>query len=276
MKLSVNELEKKARELRATCIQMSFDSKEGHLSSSLSYVDILVVLYYKFLSISKNNMHDKSRDRFILSKGHGCTSLYAVLADLGFIPISTLKDYGKENSSLPNHPCKHACDAIEYSSGSLGHGLGIGTGIHYALEMENINSKVVVLLGDGECNEGSVWESVNFAAAHQQKNLLAFIDYNGVQAVGKTDELSGHTLLVEKFRAFGWEAIEIDGNSISEIISALNKFPSENNKPTAIIAKTRTGIPFMDNDVLWHYRVPSSEELSAALTLLNANPVHKE
>lgn len=274
--LDTEWLERKARQIRATCVQMAHDGKEGHLSSSLSYVDVLVALYYEWMHTFPDTPKHPHRDRFLLSKGHGCTALYAVLADCGFFPLDWLSLYGKNESPCPNHPCVHALPALEFSSGSLGHGLGVGTGMAYGLRLDGHTSRVVVLLGDGECNEGSVWESAMFAAAQGLDSLLAIVDYNGVQAVGRTDELSGHTSLEEKFRAFGWAARTIDGNNMSDVLQTLHDVPFTAGKPTAIIAKTKggAGVSFMEDQVVWHYRVPPADELERALSELGEKPLH--
>lgn len=272
--MNIEALEKKAREIRATCIQMACDGRVGHLSSSLGYVDVLVALYYGWLKTFPGDQANPNRDRFILSKGHGCASLYAVLADRGFFPAEQLTEYNKEGSCLPNHPCMHALPSVEMSSGSLGHGLGVATGILYGLRLRGSGARAAVLLGDGECNEGSVWESAMFAAAHKLDNLLAVVDYNGVQAVGKSDEIMGHTSLEEKFRSFGWAARTIDGSDMKAVMAALAAFPFEKGKPSAIIAKTKIGVSFMEGDVLWHYRVPSEEERLKALAELDAKPIY--
>jgi transketolase len=271
-------LEKKARELRATCIQMAHDSREGHLKSALSCLDILVALYYTWLNVDPEDCLKHERDRFILSKGHACTALYTVLADRGFFPVEWLSGYGQPHSPLPNHPCKHALPLLECSSGSLGHGLGIATGMLYGFRLDGNQARVVVLMSDGECNEGSVWEAAMFASAHRLDKLLAFVDNNGVQAVGRSEEIMGNTSLEEKFRSFGWAARTINGNHLSEVIGALEAFPLEKGRPSAIIAKTTAGagVSFMEDQVLWHYRVPSTEDVSRALQELGAVPIHKD
>jgi transketolase len=269
-------LTERAARLRATCVQMAHDGREGHLSSALSCIDVLGALYQGWLRIYPDTPRHPERDRFILSKGHGCTALYAALADRGCIPKEWLGRYAHEESPLPNHPCVHALPALEISSGSLGHGLGVGTGMAYALRMERKSARVVTLLGDGECNEGSVWEAAMFAAANRLDNMLAIVDNNNVQAVGRNDALTGYTSLEEKFRAFGWAARTIDGNSMDAIVNTLADFPFEAGRPSAIIAKTRggAGVSFMEDDVLWHYRVPSDDDLRRALDELGARPIH--
>lgn len=271
-----SQLERKARQVRATCVQMSYDSGEGHLSSALTDVELLVALYWTWLTISPSEPKAPDRDRFVLSKGHGCASWYAVLAERGFIPKEWLFSYARENSPLPCHPCVHALPLIEVSSGSLGQGLGVATGILYGLRLRGSSARCAVIVGDGECNEGSVWESAMFAAAQGLDRLLAIVDYNGIQSVGRSDELMGNTDLEQKFRAFGWGTRSINGNSIPEICQALAEFPFEAGKPSAIIAKTSAGVSFMSDDVLWHYRKPSRDELSRALSELGERPIHLE
>lgn len=276
-KVDVAQLAQKARQVRATCVQMAHDGKEGHLASALSCVDVLVALYNGWLRVWPENPKSKDRDRFFFSKGHACTALYAVLAERGFIPKPWLSTYAHHNSPLPNHSCIYALPLLECSAGSLGHGLGIATGAAYGLRLDGVDARVVVLMSDGECNEGSVWEGAMFAAAQHLDLLLAIVDYNGIQAVGRSDALMGHTSLEEKFRAFGWAARTINGNDFSEIIAALDDFPFEPGRPSAIIAKTvgGAGVSFMEDQVLWHYRVPPADELQRALQELGEKPLHK-
>ena len=267
-----------ASKIRATCIQMAFDAREGHLSSALSCTDLLVALYNGWLNVSPEAPKDPARDRFYFSKGHACTALYAVLADRGFLPIDSLSTYGKTDSALPNHPCRHALPILEMSSGSLGHGLGIATGAAYGLRLDGNPARMVVLMSDGECNEGSVWESAMFAAANRLNRLLAIVDNNGLQAVGRNDALTGFTSLADKFHAFGWAVRTINGNDMSEINDTLASVPFASDRPSAIIARTQGGfgVDFMENQVLWHYRVPSPEELQRALSALGQSPLHKK
>lgn len=269
-------LEQKARALRATLVQMAFDGKEGHLSGSLGYVDLAVALYHTWLRANPANPGDPDRDRFILSKGHGCAGLYAVLADRGFLPRSALRDYNVPGSRLPNHPCQHALPLLEMSAGSLGHGLGVATGMLVGLRLKDSPARAVVLMGDGECNEGSVWEAAMFAAAQRLDRLVAIVDYNGIQAVGRSDDLMGGTSLAAKFQAFGWAAREIDGSNMRSIVDTLSALPFEPGRPSAIVARTRMGVSFMENDVLWHYRKPSADELARALAELGERPIQLE
>lgn len=276
--MNVGELEQKARNIRATCVQMAYDGEEGHLKGALSCVDILVCLYNHWLRVDKRNPRKPDRDRLFFSKGHSCTALYAVLADCGFVAKEKLALYAQPHSPFPIHPCIHALPILEISSGSLGHGLGIAAGSLYGLRLDGNKARGVVLMSDGECNEGSVWEAAMFAAAQKLDRLLAIVDYNRVQSVGRTDELMGHTSLEEKFRSFGWSARTVNGHKISEIIDSLDRFPFESGKPSAIIAQTvaGAGVSFMEDDVLWHYRKPSQAELEKALQELGTKPIHKQ
>ena len=272
------ELTKMAGRIRATCVQMAFDAKESHISSALSCVEILTALYGGFLNYYDGAKScNQDRDRFIMSKGHGCSALYATMAAFGIIPVEMLKKYSQNDSALPNHPCKHALPHLEISSGSLGHGLGIAAGILYGLRLShNLKSKAVVLLSDGECNEGSVWEAAMFAAAQKFTNLLAIVDNNGSQAVGRSDVIMGFTSLEEKFRSFGWDAISVNGNDINSLVAALEKFPFSPDKPSAIIAKTVSGagVSFMEKEQVWFYRTPSRDDLDKALMEIGEKPVY--
>jgi transketolase len=273
------ELDRRARQIRVTCIHMARDGHEGHLSSALSCTDLLVALFDGFLHVLPGAPHAPDRDRFLFSKGHACTALYAVLAERGFIPREWLSQYAKSDSPLPNHPCRHALPCLEISSGSLGHGLGTATGMLYGLRLAgNTTPRAVVLMSDGECNEGSVWEAAMFAAAHKLDRLVAIVDNNRVQAVGRSDEIMGHTSLEEKFRAFGWAARTIAGNDLRAILETLADVPFEPGRPTAIIARTTAGrgVPFMEDQVLWHYRCPSEEEVQRAEAELRQRPLHKD
>jgi transketolase len=233
-------------------------------------------MYYCWLRESTPGAAVDTRDRLILSKGHACSSLYAVMADAGIIPVEWLNQYATGDSHLPSHPCIHMLPALDASAGSLGHGLGIASGRSYALRLKKSTARVAVILSDGECNEGSIWEAAMFAAAQKLDNLLAVVDYNRIQSVGRTDELTGHTSFADKFRAFGWSVRSVDGHDIRQLRDALDAFPFESGKPSAIIATTVAGkgVTFMEDQVLWHYRVPSDDDLRRALAELNASPLH--
>jgi transketolase len=269
-------LQEKARRIRATCVRMAHDGRESHLNGALSDVEILLSLYHGWLRRPSPGGPDNSRDRLLLSKGHACTSLYAVMADAGIIPVDWLSRYATDDSPLPSHPCVHMLPVLDASAGSLGHGLGIASGRSYALRLKRSPARVAVILSDGECNEGSIWEAAMFAAAQRLDNLLAVVDYNRIQSVGRTDELTGHTSFADKFSAFGWSVRTVDGHDFRQLHDALAAFPFESGKPSAIIARTTAGkgVTFMEDQVLWHYRVPSDDDLRRALEELHAAPLH--
>lgn len=272
------KLENNSKIIRATAIKMAVDAKESHLSSALSCTDILNVLFAEHLEFPNGGLNaNPDRNRFIMSKGHACSSLYAVMALYGVIPVSMLKTYATTDSPLPNHPCKHALPKLEISSGSLGHGLGIAAGMLYGLRMDGkYKPRVFVLMSDGECNEGSVWEAAMFAAANKLGNLIAIVDNNGTQAVGRCDELMGHTCLEEKFKSFGWEAVTISGNSTGKLLDTLDSMPLSKTKPSAIIAKTvaGAGVSFIENKQEWFYRTPTRADLDAAVNELGVEPLN--
>lgn len=270
-------LERKARRIRATCLMMAYRGKEGHLTSALSCVDILVALYSGWLDISPERSRDPHRDRFLFSKGHAASAYYAVMAEAGFLSIEELTTYGRAGSRLPSHPCRLMLPCVEISSGSLGHGLGMGTGMKYGMDLSGYRGRVVVLMSDGECNEGSVWEAAAFACAHKQDRLVAIIDNNNMQAVGRTDQLMGGATFEDKFRAFGWGVRTVSGNNITEIKAALDDVPFVCGRPSAIVAKTvgGAGVSFMEGATLWHYRVPSKEDMIKALNEIGEPPFIK-
>ncbi len=255
---------------------MAHDGGEGHLSSALSCVDILIALYSGWLRVLPALLGDPKRDRFLFSKGHACTAYYAVLAEYGFIEPNLLGTYAKSGSALINHPCRHALPLLDMSSGSLGHGLGMATGMLYGLRLSGGEARAAVLMSDGECNEGSVWEAAMFAAAQGLDRLVAIVDYNGLQAVGRSDEIMGGASLEAKFKAFGWAATTVDGNDIGAVSAALQAVPLETGKPSAIVAKTTGGhgVSFMADQTLWHYRVPSPEDVERAFAELGERPLH--
>lgn len=272
----VAELTSAARRIRATCIRMAFDGREGHLTSALSCADILVALYWEWLRVTPTRLDDPGRDRLLFSKGHAASALYSVLAARGFVDAQALAEYAKPGRPFPSHPCRSMLPCLEISSGSLGHGLGIGTGMAYGLKYDGRDARVAVLMSDGECNEGSVWEAAAFACSQKLDNVLAIVDNNNMQAVGRTNRLLGETSFEDKFRSFGWSARTIDGHDFGEMISALRQFPFAPDKPSALICKTvgGRGVSFMEDQTLWHYRVPSAEDLTRALVELDAKPLY--
>jgi transketolase len=254
-----------AARIRGRIIQLSHQARTPHLGSSLSFVELLVYLYWDFLKIYPEIVKDPSRDRFVLSKGHGITTLYAVLAERGFFSPELFQNYAQVDSPLPEHPSPRCVPGIEAATGSLGHGLSIATGIALASKMNAIDYNVVCLLSDGECNEGSTWEAALLAPAHNLDNLIAIIDFNKWQATGRSAEITALEPLKEKFEAFGWNSIRIDGHEFRQIKSALAT-AKKSDKPFAIIADTvkGKGIKMMEDDNNWHYRIPSKDEVDSA------------
>jgi transketolase len=253
--------------LRSRIIETSSLSGTPHLGSCLSCLDLLVALYFDELKIDTSNPRDPLRDRFILSKGHGVPALFQVLAMRGFYPESWLKDYGKDGGIFAEHPpTPDHLAGIEAATGSLGHGLPIGLGMALAGRIQKQNYNVYTVLGDGECNEGSVWEAAMLAAAQKVSNLCVLVDFNKWQATGRSEEVMALNSLSGKWLAFGWNALEIDGHNYEQILAALNTFKLEDTRPTAIIAHTikGKGVSFMQDDNNWHYRIPTAEEVKLA------------
>lgn len=261
------KLEKKANYIRNLVLDMCVKAGTGHVTSSFSCVELLVALHYgKILRYKPDDPKWDARDRFILSKGQASPLLYAVLADLGFFPKKELKKFAQSDGIFGVH-LQHDVPGVEITTGSLGHGLGIAAGMALAAKMDGKSYKVFTLLGDGECYEGSIWETVMFAAHHKLNNLLAIVDRNWLCVTGFTEQIVRLSPLDEKFRGFGWEAITINGHSFKEIFSALDRFRSKRpNKPLAIIAHTikGKGVSFMENQPLWHGMAPKGEQAKLA------------
>lgn len=256
-----------ARELRARVIRMSHDGRAPHLGSSLSCIDILVAAYWRYLKIDPALPVHPDRDRFILSKGHAAAALYATLAKRGFFDPAELASYNVAGSRLPEQPSPNALPGVEAATGSLGHGLSIGLGMAMAARIQNRRYQVMAVVSDGECNEGTVWEAAMFAAAQRLDNVTVVVDFNRWQATDRSDEVMAVSPLVDKWQAFGWHAVEVDGHDIEALANQMCDAPRETGKPTAIIARTikGKGVSFMEDDNNWHYRIPDHQELQAAL-----------
>ena len=254
-----------AAQFRAKAIEMSHTAGAAHLASSLSCMDIVAVLYHGVLHIDSRNPKWEDRDRFILSKGHAATALYAALAYRGFVTDGDLRSYGKAQSPLEEHPSPKM-PGVEAATGSLGHGLPFGCGIALAARIRARHYRTFVLMSDGECNEGSVWEASMFAAANRLGNLCAFVDFNKWQATGRSTEVMALDPLADKFRSFGWDVCEIDGHDHQQISRAVQAVAMEKTRPTMVVAHTvkGKGVSFMENDNNWHYRVPTLEEVRLA------------
>lgn len=270
-KHSNSVLDDRSRFLRKQVIRSIEAGGRGHVGSSLSLIEILRVLYDDFLRYDCKNPQWEMRDRCILSKGHGCLALYAVLADKGFFPESELWKFCKHEGILGGHPERGKVPGVEASTGSLGHGLPIGVGLAIAAKCDNAQHRVVVVTSDGECNEGSTWEAALCASKHKLSNLIVLVDYNKQQSYGSTFEILDLEPLADKWRAFGFHVRELDGHSVEELRSALNKTPFSVDKPSLIICHTvkGKGIPFAESNPDWHHKSKiSPEEIQALLSAL--------
>jgi transketolase len=265
--MELEKLQEIASEIRGRIIANSHKTKTPHLGSCLSCVDILVAVYFHSLRIDPDKPRDPDRDRFILSKGHGAAALFQVLAMRGFYPESMMDNYGEDGGIFAEHPpTPDHLAGIEAATGSLGHGLPIGLGMALSARIQKQDYKVVALLSDGECNEGSVWEAAMMAAAQKVDNLMVVIDFNKWQATGRSEEILALAPLVDKWRAFGWDACEINGHDMGQLIDVLTKEKNSDGKPVAVIAHTvkGKGVSFMEDDNNWHYRIPTEDELASA------------
>jgi transketolase len=261
-----------ALRIRRHVVRMTHRARSSHVGTSLSMADVLAVLYGGILRISPSNPDWPDRDRFILSKGHGAAAAYAALAERGFFPVSELDTYYQDGSALAGHITHTGVPGVEASTGSLGHGLGIACGMALVGKRDARPYRVWALLSDGECDEGSVWEAVLFAAHQRLDNLFAVIDYNKIQSLGRIEEVIRLEPFAEKWRAFGWAVREINGHDLAEIAAALTRVPFEAGRPSSVIAHTvkGKGVSFMEDKLLWHYRPPDEQEMRRALAELAA------
>ena len=263
----LKELEKIAKSVRRNLLKAIYEGKMGHPGGSLSATDILVYLYFSKLQIFPEDPSRKDRDIFILSKGHAASALYAVLAARGFFSKDLLKTFGKINSSLQVHPDMTKVPGVEISTGALGMGLSVGVGMALASRMDGSKSRVYVLIGDGEMQSGQIFEASICAPHYKLDNLVAILDYNKIQLLGPVSQIMGIEPVAEKWKARGWEVIEIDGHNMSEIDEALEKTEEVKGKPSIIIAHTikGKGVSFMENTAKWHGGAPTEEELKITL-----------
>jgi transketolase len=264
------ELRELADYLRRKSVEMTNQAKSSHIGSNLSMVELLAVLYGKTLQVDPANPKWEDRDRFVLSKGHACAVLYAVLAERGFFPAEWLDTFYQNGARLAGHATHTSAPGIEVSTGSLGHGLSLATGMALAAKRDGKTHRVFAMLSDGECDEGSTWEPVLFAPQHKLDNLIAIVDYNKIQSLGSVKEVMDLEPFADKWRAFRWSVREIDGHNIEEIDEALSAVPFEPGRPSVVIAHTvkGKGVSFMEDKLLWHYRTPQGEEYEAAISEL--------
>ena len=263
---SEEDLDLLAKRMRMKLVQMSHAAKTPHLGSALSCVDILVAAYWKALRIDPRQPDSVEYDKLILSKGHAASALYVALAFRGFFPESELEDFAKHGKALAEQPAPGCAPGVELATGSLGHGLPVGLGMALASKIQKINRNILVVMSDGECNEGSVWEAAMLAPVHRLDNLTVVVDYNKWQATGRSNEIMALESLREKWRAFGWHSQDIDGHDIDSLAAAMRRDEAQKDRPTAIIAHTikGKGISFMEDNNNWHYRIPNEEEVGIA------------
>lgn len=272
------ELFRFAARLREHALVMTSRAKSSHIGSNLSMAELLAVLYGEILRVDPKRPDWEDRDRFILSKGHACASLYAALALRGFFPTTWLDDYYQNGSRLAGHATHSGVPGVEVSTGSLGHGLPIAVGMALAAKRDGKSHRVFALLSDGECDEGTVWEAALFAPQHGLDNLTVIVDYNKIQSLGTVKEVMDLDPFADKWRAFRWAVKEVDGHDVRAVRSALSLLPFENGRPSCLIAHTvkGKGVGFMEDRLLWHYRTPQGEEFRAAAEELkrHADRVH--
>ncbi len=259
-------LAKKAVDIREEVVKMIYRAKTGHIGGDLSETDILVDLYYRQMNVSPENQKDENRDRFVLSKGHSVEALYAVLADKGYFPKKDLETYSQYGSKFIGHP-NNKIPGIEMNSGSLGHGLSVGVGMALAGKMDKRPYRVYVVLGDGECGEGSVWEAAMAGSQYGLDNLTAFVDRNRLQISGTTEQVMHQDSAEERWASYGWNVLSIPGNDLYSIDDAVDLAKHTKGKPTVIVANTTKGcgISFIENKAAWHHKVPSEAEYQEAL-----------
>ncbi len=268
-----NVLKQIARDIRKDTLRMIADAKSCHVGSCFSCIDILTALYFHTLRIDPHNSHLPQRDRFIMSKGHGVAALYVTLAKRGFCSPDVLQHYIKDGSLLAGHVTCTAMPGIEASTGSLGHGLSIGVGMALALQKDQPQARVYVLLSDGECDEGSTWEAALSAGHFGLDNLVAIVDYNKIQSYGAVAEVMNLEPFADKWRAFRFEVKELDGHDFPALVNTLDRLPLQRGKPTLILAHTikGKGVSFMENQMEWHYHTPTPQQVISASQELNNN-----
>ena len=265
------EMQKIACKVRIWTIEGVFHAKSGHPGGSLSAADMITYLYFKEMNVNPANPKDPDRDRFVLSKGHCCPALYAALALKGYFSTDEIKVLRHIGAMLQGHPDMKGTPGIDMSSGSLGQGVSAACGMALAAKLDNKNYRVYTMLGDGECEEGQVWEAAMFASHMKLDNLCMIVDFNGLQIDGHVNDVAGLEPLDKKFEGFGFEVLKIDGNNFDEIEHALNKAKTVKGKPTVILANTvkGKGVSYMENQVGWHGKAPNADEYKVALEELN-------
>lgn len=253
---------KLARRIRRHAVEMTHLGKSSHIGSVLSVADIIAVLYGHVMKVDPRNPHCSERDRFILSKGHAGAGVYAALAECGFFSVNKLRTHYQNGSDLSGHVSHKGIPGIEFSTGSLGHGLPVATGMAKAAQIDGASHRTFVILSDGECDEGANWEAALFAAHHKLINLVVIVDFNKMQSLAPVSETLGLEPFADKWRSFGWEVLEVDGHDHEALKEALVTFAPDGGRPLCVVAHTikGKGVSFMENSVLWHYRSPQGDE----------------
>lgn len=256
--------------IRRHAVEMTHLGQSSHVGACLSMADIMAVLYGRVMNVRPTDPKWAGRDRFILSKGHAGAAVYATLAECGFMPVEKLRTHYQDGSDLSGHVSHKGIPGVELSTGSLGHGLGVGAGLAYGAKLDGESWRTFVVLSDGECDEGSNWEAILFAGHHRLSGLVAVVDYNKIQSLAPTKETLDLEPFADKWRSFGWDVVEVDGHDHEELEQALTG--DSGDKPRVVLAHTTKGkgISFMENAVLWHYRTPQGEEYEAAIAELEA------
>jgi len=264
---TVEQLRRLARSVRRRDLQVVHGAKLGHVGGEMSAIDILVTLYFAVLRIDPSRPDDPERDRFILSKGHSAVALYTTLAHRGFIPLEQLDTFAQPFSKLNGHPDRNKVPGVETNTGPLGHGLPVAVGAAIAAKLQDASWRVFALTGDGELQEGSNWEAAMAAAHYKLDNLTVVVDRNRLQQGDWTEQTMHLEPLADKWRAFGWSVMEVDGHNIAQLLETFARIPFDAGKPNCIIAHTHKGqgVSLMRDKAAWHHKVPNAEELATAL-----------
>ena len=268
---SIKDLKLIANDIRKDTISMTYHAQSGHPGGSLSSAEILTVLYFRVMNHDSKKPFWEDRDRFVLSKGHGCPALYAALSRARYLPANELLTLRKIDSRLQGHPSKADLPILEASTGSLGQGLGIAVGLALASKLDRRENRIYCLMGDGEQNEGEIWESAMAAAHYHLDNLCAILDHNYLQIDGDTRKIMNTDPIDKKYESFGWHVIKVDGHNIKQLLHAFEKARHVKNKPTIIIASTvkGKGVSFMENQAGWHGKAPNKEQAEQAISELD-------
>ncbi|MDQ0204382.1 transketolase [Pectinatus haikarae] len=268
--MTINNLQDVSHRLRLDVMNMVYEAKDGHPGPAFSIADLITVLYFKEMRIDPKNPSWEDRDRFVLSKGHACTVLYAALARKGYFSVDELHGLRKYGSILQGHPDMNKTPGIDITSGSLGNGLGMAVGMALAARYQQKDFYTYAVIGDGECEEGLIWESAMAASKYKLNHLIAFLDHNGWQSGGSIQDISGLESVINKWESFNWNCQIIPGHDFDEIINAITKAKLCKDKPSMIIMNTikGKGLPFMENDNSWHKRVPTEEQMKEAIKIL--------